>query len=119
MAAPNIAGLTTLTGKSAGASLTTSLADVVANAAASSKVFKINTITAANTSTTLTVSVDIGWNNGTTTFYIAKNVSIPPDASLFVLDKNNQLYLEENTSIKAKASGGGLINLVVSYEEIS
>jgi len=49
MAAPNIVDVTTITGKSAVVDLTTTAATaVVSNAAASGKVFKINSLVVSN-----------------------------------------------------------------------
>jgi hypothetical protein len=68
MAAPNIVNVTTIIGRTAGAALTTSTADIVTNAAASNKVFKINAIYVAN--------VDGAANaDATVAFYNADNTT--------------------------------------------
>jgi hypothetical protein len=48
MAAPNIVGVSTITGKSAGIAVTTSAAAIVANGAGSNKVFKVNALYVSN-----------------------------------------------------------------------
>ena len=58
MAAPNIVSLTTITGKTAVANVTTVSANVITNAAASGSVLKINNIVLSNyTSATATGNV--------------------------------------------------------------
>jgi hypothetical protein len=53
MAAPNLKNPTTITGKTARYAVTASLASVLANGAASGKVFKINSIFCANVDGTI------------------------------------------------------------------
>lgn len=120
MANPNIVNVATITAKMAGAQLTTSYADTLANAASSGKVFKINSITAANTSSSLTLSVHVRYVDASdNTYHLVSDTDIPPNSTLVVLDKNNVLYLEEDTQLSSKASAGSSVDLLVSYEEIS
>jgi hypothetical protein len=124
MAAPNIVNVTTITGKTARLSLSsTSMTALVSNAASSGKVFKINSIVAANVDGTNIVDVtvkvfsedDIG---GTGTALIS-SASIPADASLVVLSKDTSIYLEEDRSIGVQASAANDLEMICSYEEIS
>jgi hypothetical protein len=124
MAAPNIVNVTTITGKTARLSLSsTSMTALVSNAASSGKVFKINSIVAANVDGTNIVDVtvkvfsedDIG---GTGTALIS-SASIPADASLVVLSKDTSIYLEEDRSIGVQASAANDLEVICSYEEIS
>lgn len=120
MANPNIVNVTSIIGKTDGASgLSTSLSDVLTNVAGSSKLYKVNTVSASNTSSSLTGSVDLAYADSASTYYFIKNIDVPPDATLLVLDKNSQIYLEENTKIRAKSGTAGIIDLVISYEVIS
>jgi hypothetical protein len=124
MAAPNLATLTTITGSTTTTSLAnTSETSVLSNAASSGSVYKINTIIVANDDGTNAADITISHNDaaagaGTST-EIANTVTVQPDTSLVVLDKNSPLYLEENTSITATASAGGDLNVIISYEDIS
>lgn len=124
MAAPNIVNVATITGKTDQVSLTTTNATaVVSNAASSNKVFKVNSLTVANVDGTaaadITISVysqdDIG---GTATEFVS-TISVPADATLVVIDKNNSIYLEEDMSIGATAGTANDLKVIVSYEEIS
>lgn len=119
MAAPNIVNVTTIIGRTVGAALGTSSADIVTNSSGSGKVFKINTIIVSNVDGTNNADVTVGFYNAdnTTNYRIATTVTVPADASLDVLSKS--IYLEEGDKITALASASGDLEIVVSYEEIS
>lgn len=123
MAAPNIISATTITGKTTGANLTTTTATTVLNNPASSgKCLKVNTLNVANYGA-VAVSVTIAWNNGAditgTSFAIVGNVSVPAGATLNVIDKTSQYYLEENNSLGATAGTANTLIVTCSYEDIS
>ena len=128
MANPNIAALTTLTGNTTylTPSVTTAVV-LLANAASSNQVFRINQIVAANVNGTNAVdtTVSIYTNGGVaqgsapsggTAFPIASTVSVPADASLIVVDKTTAIYLEEGTSITVTSGTAGQITYSISYE---
>jgi len=119
MAAPNIVNVTTITGKTTGAALTTSSADIVTNSAASGKVFKINAIYVSNIDGTNAASTNVLFYNAdnTTSYHIAKLMTVPAAASLDLISKH--IYLEEGDKITALASANSDLEIVVSYEEIS
>lgn len=119
MAAPNIVNVATITGKTVGAALGTSSADIVTNSAGSGKVFKVNAIYVANVDGTDNADATVGFYDAssTTTYKLAHTVTVPADATLDVLSK--AIYLEEGDKITALASAVGDLEIVVSYEEIS
>jgi hypothetical protein len=124
VASPNIVNVTTITGKTNVVSLTTTNAtEVVSNAAASNKVFKINSLVVSNVDGTnaadITISLYSEDNIGGTATQIVSTVSVPADASLVVIDKNTSIYLEEDKSIGATAGSASDLKVVCSYEEIS
>lgn len=124
MAAPNIVDVSTITGKTAYVALsTTSATQLVSNAAASNKVFKINMIQVTNVDGTNACDVTIDLHSqddiGGTAYGLASTISVPADASLVVLDKNTAIYLEEDKSISATAGTANDLEIIVSYEEIS
>mgnify|MGYP003676638600 FL=1 len=124
MTAPNIVDVTTITGKSATISLsTTNATTLVSNAASSGKVFKINMIQVANVDGTnacdVTVDLHSAASGGGTAFSLVSTVSVPADSSLVALDKGTSVYLEEDRSITATASAANDLEVIVSYEEIS
>lgn len=124
MAAPNIVGVSTITGKTSTTALTTTSATtLVSNAASSGKVFKINMIQIANVDGTnacdVTVDVHSAASGGGTAYSLVSTVSVPADASLVAVDKNTAIYLEEDKSITATAGTASDLEIIVSYEEIS
>jgi hypothetical protein len=123
MAAPNLIGATTITGKTTGANLTSNSATtILSNASSSGKVLKINTLNASNW-TTSSANVSVFWNSaaalGGTSYNIASGLVIPAGSTLTVIDKSTQYYLEENQSIGATSATGNTIIITVSYEDIS
>ena len=76
MAAPNIVNVSTITAKTVGAALGTTLTtDILANAASSGKVFKINTIVVSNVDGTNSANVTVDYYNGSAGFKIANTAS--------------------------------------------
>lgn len=122
MAAPNIVGVTTILGITTSLTLTTSSQTVLSNAANSGKVFKINTITASNTSGS-TANVTVRYAQGAagagTTVAIANGIDITAKSSLVILDKASSIYLEEARSLTSLASANTAIDLIISYEDIT
>ena len=131
MAAPNIASLTTITGKTTYFTPTGTTAVVLLqNAASSNNVLKINQIVVANVDGTNAVdcTVSIYSNGGVaqgsapsggTAYPIASTISVPADASLIVVDKTTGIYLEENTSISITSGTASKLTFSVSYELMS
>lgn len=124
MAAPNIVNVTTIYGKTAYLTPANTTANVLlANAASSGKVFKINQIVAANVDGTNAVDVTVSINSAAagsgTNYQIASTVSVPADASLIVVDKTTGFYLEEDKSIVVVSGTASKIAFTVSYEEIN
>jgi hypothetical protein len=124
MANPNIVAVNSIFGNTTGIALTTTLTTVLlANAAASGKVFKIESIMVANVDGTNAADVTIDWNTnagGTgTSIALAATISVPADATLNLVDKNSSFYLMENQSIIGGASANSDLECIISYEDIS
>jgi len=125
MANPNIVSVNSIFGNTTVFALTTTLTNVLlANATASGKVFKIESIMVANVdgSTAADATIDIHTAaNGTagTSFALAATISVPADATLSVIDKTNSFYLMENQSIIGGASANSDLEVVIAYEDIS
>jgi hypothetical protein len=131
MANPNIAAATSILGTTTflTPSGTTALV-LLPNAASSNQVFKINQIVAANVNGSAAVDTTVAiYSNGAvaqgsapsggTAFPIASTVSVPPDASLVVVDKTTAVYLMEGQSITVTSGTASGIAYTVSYEVIS
>lgn len=120
MAAPNIVNVNTITAKTTGAALgttvTTSLLD---NSASSNKVFKVNTIIVSNVDGTNDATTTISYHDGSTAYKLANAINVPAGATVVIVDKNSAIYLEENNSIRGGASAASDLECVISYEEIS
>jgi|TARA_R100000149_G_scaffold29983_1_gene11530 hypothetical protein len=122
MTAPNIAGLTTIIGKSVGVAVGTNDTTLVFNNASSApnKVFKINSVVVSNVDGTNSATVQVKLRkNATTNYFLARTITVPANATLVVVTKEMQLYLEENDSILVIASADGDLEAICSYEEIS
>lgn len=119
MAAPNIVNVSNILGKTVGAALTTSSADIVTNSSGSNKVFKVNTIIAANVDGTNNADVTIAFYDASATasYYLAYTITVAADSTLDILNKS--IYLEEGDKITALASAASDLQIIVSYEEIS
>ena len=131
MAAPNILSLTTATGKTTYFTPSGITAVVLLqNAASSGKVLKVNSLVAANVDGTNAADCTVSYYtnggvaqgsapSGGTAFPIASTISVPADASLIIIDKTTQVYLDENTCISVTVGTASDITFVVSYEELS
>ena len=124
MAAPNIVNITSMLGKLVTADLsTTSATSIVSNAASSGKVLKIASLVVANIDTANAVNITVNHYSaaalGGTATPLVSTVSIPPSASLVVIDKTTTIYLEENMSLGAVAGTAAKLKVVCSYEDIS
>ena len=71
-------------------------------------------VTATSSSSTTVATVE----GESTSFYLAKTITIPADASLVVLSKETSMYLEEGASLRALADSA-FVDVICSYEEIS
>ena len=131
MANPNLFAATTASGTTT--YLTpggTTAVVLVPNAASSGQVFKINQIVAANVNGSAAVDTTVSiYTNGAvaqgsapsggTAYPIASTVSVPPDASLIVVDKTSSIYLMEGSSIIVTSGTASGITYTISYEVIS
>jgi hypothetical protein len=119
MAAPNLRVPTAIIGRTARYAVTTSLAAVLSNSAASGKVFKINSVYCANVDGAVPAEISLTIYDGTTDFYLAKTINVPADATQLLVTREAYIYLEEGDSLRAIASAAGDLELVIGYEEIN
>ena len=123
MANPNIVNVSAIYGNTTYLTPANTTANVLlANAAASGTVLKVNQIVASNTTSsaaTTTVSVNTAAAGSGTSYPIAGAISVPANASLIVVDKTTAVYLEEDKSILCTSGTSGSITYTVSYEELS
>ena len=127
MANPNIVNVTSILGGNLGFNLSNTTTATLLTVDAE-KLLKINRITVANVDGTnaADVSLSIVKSNFTSagvtnfdtsgTFFLAKTISVPADASLVVLD--TPIYLMEADVLKGGASVASDLDLIISYEVI-
>ena len=124
-AATSIIGTTTYLTPSA-----TTAVVLLNNTATSAAVYKINQIVAANVNGSAAVNTTVSiYSNGAvaqgsapsggTAYPIASVVSVPPTASLIVVDKTTAIYLMEGQSITVTSGTASGITYSISYEVIS
>ena len=124
MANPNIVNVTSILGETTYAALTTTLTTVLlANSAASGKVYKVNSIMVANVdganAADVTVDINTAAGGGGTSYALASTISVPADATLNLIDKNSSFYLMEDKSILGGASANSDLEIIISYEIIN
>lgn len=118
MAAPNLLGTTSVTGKSTFITLSTVTGNILTNASSSNTVDKINTVVLSNyTATTVTANVLI--NRNSVGYFLAGNVSIPANSTLALVGKDTPIYLEEGDVLQANVSANSSVSMTVSYELMS
>ena len=117
MAAPNILSATSIYGKQVGAALdTTTTTSLLANAASSNKLLKINSIIVANVDGSSSADATVSWYDGSNDRHLAKTVAVPADTTLVLLGKDAPIYLEEGQSIRGGASANSDLEILICYE---
>lgn len=130
MANPNIVNVSTIYGTTTYYTPTGTTAVVLlANAASSGKVYKINQIVVSNTTgSAANATVSIYTNGavaqgsapaGGTAYPVVSTISVPANASLVAVDKTTAIYLMEGTSISITSGTGSALTYSISYEDIS
>jgi hypothetical protein len=130
MANPNIVNVTAIYGTTTYYVPTgTTSVVLLANAAASGLVYKINSIVASNgTASAANTTISVYTNgavaqgsapSGGTAYPIINTVSVPATASLIAMDKTTSIYLQEGTSIIIQSGTASAITYSISYENIS
>lgn len=118
MATPNLVNVTSINGKSVGAALGTSSADLLT--CATDKLLKINSVIVSNIDGTNAATCNVLFYNSdnTTSYHLCKTSNVPAGDTLIVLGKDAPIYLEEGDKIQGLASATGDLEIVISYEEM-
>lgn len=121
MAQPNIVNVSNIKAETRGRNLTTSTTDaLLANAASSGTVYKINALMVANVDGTNAATLDVKIVRGTTnagTYFIVKALTIGAGVTADILSR--PIYLEEDDTLVATASAASDLDAIVSYEAIT
>ena len=132
MANPNLSNISSILGNtgyvipSSAATATTSwtyngTTSLTGLTPAVNSVHKVNTIIASNTtSSAATATIGVGNNatfgSATVIAYPAYQISVPPNASLVILDKTTPLYITENQSVAAYSGTASALTFTASFE---
>jgi hypothetical protein len=119
MAAPNLANISSMFGKTAVLAVTTSATAIVTNSAASGKVLKINSLIIANIDGVNAADITVDIFRSSVAYDLAFTIAVPADATLVVISKDNAIYLEEGDSLRCTASANSDLEAICSYEEIA
>ena len=123
MANPNIVGVTSIYGNTSYLVPTGTTATTwTALTPASLTVNKIDNIVASNVTASaanITVSINSATGGGGTAYRIAYQISVPPNASLIIVDKTTAFYLGDAQSIVVTSGTTNAIELTASYEAIT
>ena len=116
MAAPNIFGATTCTGKSALLVVPNTATALLTNAAASGKVLKVNALYISNVDGTTNYTLTMDIFRSSVAYRLGYVIVIPAASTLDVINK--PLYLEEGDVLRVTGSTASKLEAVCSYEEI-
>ena len=123
MANPNIVNVSSIYGSTSYLiPSTTGATTWTALTPASGSINKIDNIVASNVTSSavaVTVSINSATGGGGTAYRIAYQISVPPNASLIVVDKSTSIYVGEGQSIVVTVGTGSAIELTASLETIT
>jgi hypothetical protein len=131
MSSPNIVNVTSIIGTTTYYTPSGTTAVVLlANAASSGLVYKINQIVCANVNGSSAVNATVAiYSNGAvaqgsapsggTAYPVISTISVPASASVIAVDKTTAIYLMEGTSISVTSGTASGITYTISYESIA
>ena len=119
MTAPNLNNPTKVEAKCARLSATTSSQNILSNGASSNATLRVISLLACNIDGTNAADITITKSDGITSLAIASTITVPADATLVVVSRENPVYLPEGWSLAGLASAAGDIVFTVEYEEIT
>ena len=78
---------------------------------------------ANTTSSAATATIAVGNNatfgSATVVTYPAYQISVPPNATLIIVDKTNSLYITENQSVAAYSGTASALTFTATFEAIT
>jgi hypothetical protein len=122
MANPNIVNVTKIYGNSTYIVASASAVTWTALTPAANYVNKVGNIVASNvtaSAATITLSLNSAVSGGGTAYRIAYQISVPPGASVIIVDKTTAVYVGESQSIVVTGGTASAIELTASYENIT
>lgn len=118
MAAPNILNISTVTGKTAVANVTSTSASMLTNSSGSNQVYKVNSLIVGNVDPANTIYLTAGIVRSSIFYKFASTIPIPANASIVVLSKDSNFYLEEGDTLNILANANNGVHAICSYEII-
>lgn len=120
MAAPNLLSLTTATGVTLTANVSTAAANVITNPASSNKSFRLNTVLFSSTGPNTTVTAYINSPGRTpSNTYLVDETFLVSNAIFVALDKSTVIYIQEGESLFVQALANNAAHAIVTYEDLS
>lgn len=123
MVAPNLAAPTSITGKTAWVSAsTTSETALLTNAANSNRALRLTSLIIANVSATASADATVRVYNAAsagTGFELCRTLTVPVGSSINVLDRRSSVWLEEDRRVTIQASVASVLVFTLSYEEVA
>lgn len=119
MANPNLLAITSVTGNTILAEVTTISSNVLVNNAGSNQIFKVNEISLSNFTSSSTIFANVFHCRGTSRFYKIGNVNIPASSTLNLVGKDNSFYMLEGDYLQANLSANSSSHISVVFEVIS
>ena len=91
---------------------------------AANTVNRVTSVTCTNqTSSAATATIAVGNNptfaNATVITYPAYQISVPPNATLIIVDKTTSLYITENQSVAAYSGTANALTFTATFEQIT
>jgi len=116
MANPNIVSASNIKFRALAVAATDTFTNVVTCGA--DKSLRVSSVVVSNITATAS-SFSLVLSDGTATHSIASSITVPKNASLVVISRDNPVYLTEGYSIEVAANAAGAIHVTGSYEEIA
>jgi len=78
----------------------------------------VSNVTSSAATTTVAVANNATYGSGTP-YYIAYQISVPPNASVIVTDKTTSFYVTENQSVGVISGTSSALNYTATFEAIT
>jgi hypothetical protein len=117
----NLANLTNITGTTSAYNSVPTGGAIIINTIQTNHVYKLGTVIAANkTASAATVTVVV-YRNSSSYYTLAYQMSVPGNASIVIVGKDNPVYMMDTSSdvLSAQAGTSNAIDIFASYEDIS
>ena len=122
MAAPNLLTISTVTGLTAVANVTSVSANIVTNAANSNTLVKINSLVISNANTlgaAGVVSITAGVARSTGNYTAASAIAVPANAALIAISRDANIYLVEGDALYVISNANNSLQAICSYEVLA